>query len=202
MLARIVLAAALGLAAAPAWTISVGCATPSSNTTYYVPTKQSCGGASVLVSDSLMPEWSAGTSSAHGCDALSAGMLRYQDALMQFCDGTAWQNLYSTGSSGIGLGDRITSGTTSLVVVSATGYVSLTQAGTNTGWFDPARGLVTLGTRASRRHVQQFRFERTQEVRSSDFKRPLRRGPSQGNIAQFEAGHRQAVPRDRFLGRS
>ena len=41
--------------------------------------------------------------------------------------------------------DRITSGTTQMVVVSNTGYVSLTQAGTNTGWFDPTRGLVTLG---------------------------------------------------------
>ena len=133
------------LLAHPAHAIATGCATPASNTTYYVPTKQSCGGASVLVSDSLMPEWTAGTSSAHGCDALSAGMLRYQDALMQFCDGTAWQNLYSTGSNGLGLGDRITSGTTSLVAVSATGYVSLTQAGVNTGWFDPTLGLVTLG---------------------------------------------------------
>ena len=41
--------------------------------------------------------------------------------------------------------DRITSGTTQMVVVSNTGYVSLTQAGTNTGWFNPTRGLVTLG---------------------------------------------------------
>jgi hypothetical protein len=41
--------------------------------------------------------------------------------------------------------DRITSGTTSFVVISNTGYISLTQGGTNTGWFDPTRGLVTLG---------------------------------------------------------
>ena len=45
--------------------------------------------------------------------------------------------------------DRITSGTTQMVVVSNTGYVSLTQAGTNTGWFDPTRGLVTLGVSAT-----------------------------------------------------
>ena len=41
--------------------------------------------------------------------------------------------------------DRIVSGTTSMLAVSSTGYVSLTQAGTNTGWFDPTRGLVTIG---------------------------------------------------------
>lgn len=46
-------------------------------------------------------------------------------------------------------GDRIVSGTTSMVAVSATGYVSLTQAGSNTGWFDPTRGLVTLGVSAT-----------------------------------------------------
>jgi hypothetical protein len=45
--------------------------------------------------------------------------------------------------------DRIVSGTTSMVAVSATGYVSLTQAGSNTGWFDPTRGLVTLGVSAT-----------------------------------------------------
>ncbi len=46
-------------------------------------------------------------------------------------------------------GDRIVSGSTSLLAVSATGFISLTQAGTNTGWFDPARGLVTLGVSAT-----------------------------------------------------
>lgn len=45
--------------------------------------------------------------------------------------------------------DRITSGTTTLVVVSDTEYISLTQSGTNTGWFDPTRGLVTLGVSAT-----------------------------------------------------
>ncbi|WP_371349433.1 beta strand repeat-containing protein [Ancylobacter sp. IITR112] len=45
--------------------------------------------------------------------------------------------------------DRIVSGSTSLLAVSSTGFVSLTQAGTNTGWFDPARGLVTLGVSAT-----------------------------------------------------
>jgi hypothetical protein len=41
--------------------------------------------------------------------------------------------------------DRIVSGTTSMLAISNTGYISLTQAGTNTGWFDPTRGLVTIG---------------------------------------------------------
>lgn len=40
---------------------------------------------------------------------------------------------------------RIISGTTSMLAISSTGYISLAQAGTNTGWFDPARGLVTIG---------------------------------------------------------
>jgi len=33
-------------------------------------------------------------------------------------------------------GDRIVSGTTSMLAVSSSGFVSLTQAGTNTGWFE------------------------------------------------------------------
>ncbi|EJN16283.1 hypothetical protein PMI42_00118 [Bradyrhizobium sp. YR681] len=41
--------------------------------------------------------------------------------------------------------DRITSGTTSMLAISSTGFVSLTQSGVNTGWFDPTRGLVTIG---------------------------------------------------------
>ena len=46
-------------------------------------------------------------------------------------------------------GDRITSGTTLMLVDGATGFVSLTQNATNTGWFDPTRGLVTLGVSAT-----------------------------------------------------
>jgi len=58
-------------------------------------------------------------------------------------DGSALTGVTATAT------DRITSGTTSLLAVSTTGFVSLTQAGTNTGWFDPARGLVTLGVSAT-----------------------------------------------------
>lgn len=47
--------------------------------------------------------------------------------------------------SGLFQPDRITSGTTSLLAVSNTGYIGLTQAGANTAWFDPTRGLVALG---------------------------------------------------------
>lgn len=54
-----------------------------------------------------------------------------------------------SGLTDLSAGDRITSGTTSLLAVSATGYVSLTQVGSNTGWFDPTRGLVTLGVSAT-----------------------------------------------------
>lgn len=45
--------------------------------------------------------------------------------------------------------DRIVSGSTSMLAVSSTGYISLTQSGTNTAWFDPTHGLVTLGVSAT-----------------------------------------------------
>jgi hypothetical protein len=41
--------------------------------------------------------------------------------------------------------DRITSGTTSMVAISDTGFISLTQSGVNTGWFNPQTGFVTIG---------------------------------------------------------
>jgi hypothetical protein len=44
--------------------------------------------------------------------------------------------------------DRIVSGTgdaTSMVAISSTGYVSLTQSGVSTGWFNPQTGFVTIG---------------------------------------------------------
>jgi hypothetical protein len=42
-------------------------------------------------------------------------------------------------------GDRVVSSSTSMVAVSTTGYVSLTQSGVNTGWFNPSTGFVTIG---------------------------------------------------------
>jgi hypothetical protein len=59
-------------------------------------------------------------------------------------DGSRLTNLPGAAS-----GDRITSGTTQMVAISNTGYVSLTQTGANTGWFSPYTGLVTLGVSAT-----------------------------------------------------
>jgi hypothetical protein len=44
--------------------------------------------------------------------------------------------------------DRIVSGTnnaTSMLAISSSGYISITQAGANSAWFDPTKGLVALG---------------------------------------------------------
>ncbi|WP_315806354.1 MULTISPECIES: hypothetical protein [unclassified Bradyrhizobium] len=41
--------------------------------------------------------------------------------------------------------DRITSGTTSMMAISNTGIISVTQNGTNTAYFHPSLGLVTIG---------------------------------------------------------
>jgi hypothetical protein len=69
----------------------------------------------------------------------------------------SFTTLYAGSFSGDGSGltgvsaataDRIVSGTsnaTSMVAVSSSGYISITQAGANSAWFDPSRGLVALG---------------------------------------------------------
>ena len=57
-----------------------------------------------------------------------------------------------SGLTGVGSGDRIVSGTspfTQMLAVSDTRYISITQGGANTAWFDPTRGLVTLGVSAT-----------------------------------------------------
>lgn len=41
--------------------------------------------------------------------------------------------------------DRIVSGTTSMLAISDTGYISVTQSGVNTAYFHPSMGLVTVG---------------------------------------------------------
>jgi len=87
-------------------------------------------------------------SGGESCDTNRTGAIRYTSGDFEFCrDGTTWQTLANVADSAAP--DRIVSGTTTLVVTSATGYISLTQGGTNTGWFDPARGLVTLGVSAT-----------------------------------------------------
>jgi hypothetical protein len=55
-----------------------------------------------------------------------------------------------SGLTGVTAGatDRIISGTnqhTRMVAISDTGFISVTQSGVNAGWFDPARGFVTIG---------------------------------------------------------
>jgi hypothetical protein len=83
-------------------------------------------------------------SGGEACDANRTGAIRYSGSDFQFCrNGTAWESLASVANSAAP--DRIVSGTTTLVVVSNTGFISLTQGGSNTGWFDPQQGLVTLG---------------------------------------------------------
>lgn len=81
--------------------------------------------------------------SQQGTNATEEGAVVYDDTqnTLVVCDGTNWVTL--------GGSDRITSGTTSFVAVSGTSFVSLTQAGVQTGWFDPQRGLVTLGVSAT-----------------------------------------------------
>ena len=82
--------------------------------------------------------------SGEACDADRTGAIRYTNGDFEFCrDGTIWQTLANVADSAAP--DRIVSGTTTMVVVSSTGFISLTQGATNTGWFDPQRGLVTLG---------------------------------------------------------
>jgi hypothetical protein len=59
-----------------------------------------------------------------------------------------------SGLTGVTAGatDRIVSGSTGgtrMVAISQTGYISVSQAGANTAWLDPTRGLVTLGVSAT-----------------------------------------------------
>jgi hypothetical protein len=58
-------------------------------------------------------------------------------------------HFYGDGSGLTGItaasSDRITSGTTSMIAYTANGYVSVTQAGVNTAYFHPSRGLVAVG---------------------------------------------------------
>jgi Chaperone of endosialidase len=52
------------------------------------------------------------------------------------------RSLYVTAASS----DRIVSGTTSVMAVSNTGFISVTQSGVNTGWFDPQAALDVSGS--------------------------------------------------------
>jgi hypothetical protein len=81
--------------------------------------------------------------SSLACTAGIPGAIRYSGGNLEVCNGSSWGALLSTGAGGYA--DRIVSGTTSMVAVSNSGFISLTQAGVNTGWFDPQRGFVTIG---------------------------------------------------------
>lgn len=71
------------------------------------------------------------------CDANRTGAIKYEGGDFSFCrNGSAWESL--TGLGGGGALDRITSGTSAVVVNSATGVVSLTQAGTGWGYLAPS----------------------------------------------------------------
>ncbi|WP_072387119.1 tail fiber domain-containing protein [Hyphomicrobium sp. CS1BSMeth3] len=91
-----------------------------------------------------------GTSSL-ACGSGILGAIRYDTGSIEYCNGAAWTGL-SSNTTGGGATDRIVSGTgdhTRIVAVSNTGFISITQNSTDTGWFDPARGLVTLGVSAT-----------------------------------------------------
>jgi hypothetical protein len=80
------------------------------------------------------------------CDANRTGAIRYNSGEFYVCrNGTAWESLTSIAQSAAVAADRITSGTTSVLAISSTGLVSITQSGTNTAYFHPQLGLVSIG---------------------------------------------------------
>ncbi len=91
--------------------------------------------------------------SATYVDATRSGTVSGTYGYFRYISGTDIHGRFSGDGSGLtgviaGATDRIISGTnaaTRLVAISDTGYISITQAGANSGWFDPYRGLVTLG---------------------------------------------------------
>lgn len=84
------------------------------------------------------------------CDANRAGAMRWNGTQFQVCYGSGgWATLSSAATSGTAVsGDRITSGTTS-IVTNDNGYTSLTTGGVNTGYFDTAGRLVVPGISAT-----------------------------------------------------
>ncbi len=106
------------------------------------------------VSSSLV---SATNVSATMVDATRGGTVSGTYGYFRYISGTDIYGRFTGDGSGLsgviaGATDRIISGTnaaTRMVAVSETGFVSITQAGANSGWFDPYRGLVTLGVSAT-----------------------------------------------------
>lgn len=100
------------------------------------------------VSSSLV---SATNVSATLVDATRDGTVSGTYGYFRYISGTNIHGTFTgdgSGLTGIASGDRIASGTTpqtQMVAISNTRYISVTQGGANTAWFDPTRGLVALG---------------------------------------------------------
>ena len=95
--------------------------------------------------------------SASYVDTTRGGTVSGTYGYFRFISGTDIHGRFSGDGSGLtgvtaAASDRIVSGSTGgtrMVAVSETGFISITQAGANSGWFDPTRGLVTLGVSAT-----------------------------------------------------
>lgn len=82
------------------------------------------------------------------CDANRLGAIRYTGGDFSFCrNGSVWETL--TSIAGAGQTDRITSGTTAVVVNSATGIVSISQLGAVASYVHPSMGYVGPGVSAT-----------------------------------------------------
>ena len=133
------IALAIGLMAAAAWSVEAQNWSPLAtiSTTIGVSASRICVGE--------------GTRGDVGCPSYAPSLTTAGDVSVT---GNLSANSFIGDGSGLtgvtaSSGDRIVSGTTSMLAVSNTGYVSLTQAGVNTGWFNPQLGLVTLGVSAT-----------------------------------------------------
>lgn len=86
--------AALGLMM-PALGDAAVCATPTSSMTVYMqPAWGTCGAAALNTIDHTIAGTTAGT-----CDSSMAGALRYQNGVVQFCNGTSWGSLSSASAA-------------------------------------------------------------------------------------------------------
>jgi len=80
--------------------------------------------------------------SALTCTAGIPGAIRYESGNLELCNGSSWTALGSAGGS---IPDRIVSGSTQVVAISDTNYISITTSGVNTGYIDPAGRVVVPG---------------------------------------------------------
>ena len=88
-------------------------------------------------------------SGGENCDADRRGAIKYEGNQFLVCrNGSSWETMIA-GANGNVDTDRITSGTTAVVVNSATGIISFTTAGTNTAYMHGTLGLITPGVSAT-----------------------------------------------------